>query len=183
MTTSRAAWRSDGGQAHAGFASRVLAFGIDLLITAALLLMATLSLQIIGIFFPIGKLVGRLAGVDPNGTYRPYVALLIAIAVFVAYNTFWWSMIEETPGKAALGLRVVRRDGKRMTVWRSIVRSLAYWISALPLFLGFLWILVDNERQGWHDKIANTCVVYARRPYPERDQSVRAMRHTEQAPA
>jgi uncharacterized RDD family membrane protein YckC len=27
-------------------------------------------------------------------------------------------------------------------------------------FLGFLWIFVDRRRQGWHDKIANTYVIY-----------------------
>jgi uncharacterized RDD family membrane protein YckC len=27
-------------------------------------------------------------------------------------------------------------------------------------FLGFLWILIDNRRQGWHDKMAGTCVIY-----------------------
>lgn len=179
MTTSSAARRSDLGQAHAGFVSRALAFWLDLLIVAALLLMATLSLQIVGIFFPIGKLVGRLAGIDPHGTYRPYVALVVAITVFVAYNTFWWSMIEETPGKAALGLRVVRTNGQRMTVWRSIVRSLAYWVSALPLFLGFLWILVDDKRQGWHDKLADTCVVYVRLSNPQRGQSGQTKRRIE----
>jgi len=181
MTTSSAARWSDVGQTHAGFASRALAFGIDLLIAATLLLVTSLSLQILGFFFPIGKLVSRLAGIDPNGTYRPYIAMVVAITVFVAYNTFWWSMIEETPGKAALGLRVVRTNGQRMTVWRSIVRSLAYWVSALPLFLGFLWILVDDERQGWHDKIADTCVVYARLSNPQRGQSGRTKRRIERA--
>jgi uncharacterized RDD family membrane protein YckC len=27
-------------------------------------------------------------------------------------------------------------------------------------FLGYLWILVDDRRQGWHDKLARTLVVY-----------------------
>jgi uncharacterized RDD family membrane protein YckC len=34
-------------------------------------------------------------------------------------------------------------------------------LAALPLYLGFLWSLVDNRRQGLHDKVAGTCVVYA----------------------
>jgi uncharacterized RDD family membrane protein YckC len=181
MKTSRTVGRSGLGQGHAGFASRTLAFGIDLLLVATLLLVASFSLQILGIFFPIGMFVARLAGIDPSGKYRPYIATVVAITVFVVYNTFWWCMIEETPGKAALGLRVVRTNGQPMTVWRSVIRSLAYWVSALPLFLGFLWILVDNERQGWHDKIADTCVVYARQSDARRGESGRTRRRIEHA--
>ncbi len=33
-------------------------------------------------------------------------------------------------------------------------------ITALPLFLGYLWVLVDDERQTWHDRLAKTIVVY-----------------------
>ena len=32
-------------------------------------------------------------------------------------------------------------------------------ISALVLSLGFLWILIDKENQGWHDKLMSTYVV------------------------
>jgi uncharacterized RDD family membrane protein YckC len=35
------------------------------------------------------------------------------------------------------------------------------FIAAFPLYLGFAWILVDNRRQGWQDKIGGTHVVYA----------------------
>ena len=34
-------------------------------------------------------------------------------------------------------------------------------ISAIALCLGFLWIAWDREKQGWHDKIADTHVVKA----------------------
>jgi uncharacterized RDD family membrane protein YckC len=33
------------------------------------------------------------------------------------------------------------------------------WISAVVFFLGYLWILFDPERQGWHDKLMSTWVV------------------------
>jgi uncharacterized RDD family membrane protein YckC len=32
-------------------------------------------------------------------------------------------------------------------------------ISGLILDLGYLWILIDENKQGWHDKIADTYVV------------------------
>jgi len=26
--------------------------------------------------------------------------------------------------------------------------------------LGFIWIGIDNRKQGWHDKLAGTLVIY-----------------------
>ncbi|MBX3651771.1 MAG: RDD family protein [Burkholderiales bacterium] len=34
-----------------------------------------------------------------------------------------------------------------------------YIASALPLFLGFIWVGIDKRKQGWHDKLAGTVVI------------------------
>jgi uncharacterized RDD family membrane protein YckC len=59
-----------------------------------------------------------------------------------------------------MGLRVVTIDGKPLTFGRAVVRMFGYFISTVPLYLGFAWVLIDNRRQGWHDKLARTCVIY-----------------------
>ncbi len=79
----------------------------------------------------------------------------------VGYFVASWVLIGQTPGQALLGLRVVRLDHRRMTVRRAFVRYLGYWLAAIPLCLGFVWIVVDPRRQGWNDKLAGTCVVYS----------------------
>ena len=66
----------------------------------------------------------------------------------------------QTPGKAVIGLRVVGTDGNRLTLIRAIIRTLGYTISAIPLFLGYFMILLDNRRQALHDKMANSYVIY-----------------------
>ena len=81
--------------------------------------------------------------------------------VFIAYCAFFWAMLGRTPGMALLGIRVVRHDGTPPGVVRSIVRALCYTLSAI-LLLGFAWSVVDRRRQGFHDKIARTFVVYDR---------------------
>jgi uncharacterized RDD family membrane protein YckC len=58
-----------------------------------------------------------------------------------------------------LGLRVVSVDGGPVTLWQAIRRVIGYLVSYI-LYLGYLWVLIDNHRQGWHDKIANTYVIY-----------------------
>jgi uncharacterized RDD family membrane protein YckC len=40
-----------------------------------------------------------------------------------------------------------------------VLRYIGYFLSALPLYLGFLWALWDRRHQGFHDKLAGTTVV------------------------
>jgi uncharacterized RDD family membrane protein YckC len=40
-----------------------------------------------------------------------------------------------------------------------IGRYFAYYLSTILLGLGFLWIIWDPKKQGWHDKLAGTVVV------------------------
>jgi uncharacterized RDD family membrane protein YckC len=152
---------------RAGFASRAIAFFLDLAIVDMLLLLAGWCAQLIGTYLPLGRLFIHVLGLGvASSTVHGLVALVVSLLVFALYSIVFWSMIGQTPGKAILGLRVVQTSGKRPTVGCSIVRFLAYWISALPLFLGFLWVFSDGQRQGWHDKIAHTCVTYVRKPRP-----------------
>jgi len=74
----------------------------------------------------------------------------------------WDAALVDMPklGKAIMGLRIVTTDGRDLKLRRSLLRLAGYWVSALPLGLGFLWPIVDPERRGFHDVIARTRVVY-----------------------
>jgi uncharacterized RDD family membrane protein YckC len=58
-----------------------------------------------------------------------------------------------------LGLQFVNRDGSPLGLVASLLRFVGYLVSTLVLMLGFLWIIWDKDKQGWHDKIAGTLVV------------------------
>jgi uncharacterized RDD family membrane protein YckC len=65
-----------------------------------------------------------------------------------------------TPGKRALGLRVVREDGRPAALGVMLVREwFGKTLSGLAFSLGLVWILLDRDRQGWHDKLVGTYVV------------------------
>lgn len=65
-----------------------------------------------------------------------------------------------TPGKYVLGMYVMKEDGRRADFLTMLVREwIGKFISGMFLSLGFLWILFDKERQGWHDKLVSTYVV------------------------
>jgi uncharacterized RDD family membrane protein YckC len=138
---------------YAGAISRAVAFGIDVaIISVTVLVVAALALTIEG-FFP-----GRIfAGVRLAITI---VTEMIGSVFAIAYPIAFWAVLGETPGDMLMGLRIVRTDGKPMNLRRALLRYVGCLLAALPLFLGFLWILVDDRRQGWHDKIAGTYVLY-----------------------
>ena len=77
------------------------------------------------------------------------------------FITVWfWTKFLGTPGKMALRLRVVdAQTGKAISTPKAIGRYLGYYVSMLPLFLGFIWIGIDKKKQGFHDKLAGTVVV------------------------
>jgi uncharacterized RDD family membrane protein YckC len=88
--------------------------------------------------------------------------LLVAAPLITAvYEVGFWRLRGQTPGKWLFGVRVVPLGGGTLSVPRALLRLLGYLGSALPFYLGFLWIL-GPERRGFHDRLARTEVVYTR---------------------
>ena len=77
----------------------------------------------------------------------------------VLYIILFWIWKGATPGKMALGLRIVQENGEKLGWGRAIGRYFAYFVSAFALCIGFLWIGFDSKKQGWHDKLAKTVVI------------------------
>lgn len=66
----------------------------------------------------------------------------------------------QTVGMGAMKIKLCRTDGTYPIGYtRGFLRWIGMQISALVFYLGFLWILIDKNKQGWHDKIAGTYVV------------------------
>lgn len=81
--------------------------------------------------------------------------LLPAIAIII-----FWIYRSATPGKMMLGLSIVdAKTGGKPTTGQFIGRYLGYYVSMIPLFLGFIWVGIDKRKQGWHDKLAGTVVI------------------------
>ena len=81
------------------------------------------------------------------------------LIVALAYFAGMWAWRGTTIGGIVLKLKVVRTDGRPLTFVVALVRGLAAAFSTVILFLGFLWIAWDKDKQGWHDKIAGTEVI------------------------
>jgi uncharacterized RDD family membrane protein YckC len=145
---------------YAGFVSRLFAFVLDVIILVVAITLITWLITFVEGLFNIEAFFG-------GNVISVIVTALLTFGVYIGYPLFFWTLTGQTPGMMLMGLRVVTTDGHYVSLGRSIRRLIGYVIAALPFFLGFFWILVDDRRQGWHDKIAGTCVVYTWHARPD----------------
>ena len=132
---------------YAGFWIRVAAFLID-------------SLVFVLVFsIPLTLIYGTdywTTEETVKGTWDVLITYFAPIFITV----WFWTKYLGTPGKMALRLRVVdAKTGEAISTRKAIGRYLCYYISALPLFLGFFWVGIDKQKQGFHDKLAGTVVI------------------------
>ncbi len=85
----------------------------------------------------------------------------LSVAIGLAYFTFLEGGASgQTLGKKAFSIRVIDREsGGPIGYGRAIVRYIGRIVSTIPVLLGYLWMLWDDEKQTWHDKFANSIVV------------------------
>lgn len=88
------------------------------------------------------------------------------IMVLAIYGAVMWKLRGTTVGGIVCDLHVVRLDGRPLDWETAIVRALGCFLSLFVVFLGFIWIAFDHNHQAWHDKIAGTVVVRAKRGAP-----------------
>lgn len=88
--------------------------------------------------------------------------IFIGYVVPVPIIAWFWIKKGATPGKMICGIRIVTEDGSPLTISKCLIRSIGYYISAIPACLGYLWATWDRRNQTWHDKMAKTLVVKSR---------------------
>ncbi len=141
---------------NAGFWRRYFAFSLD-----------GLLLSLVG--FGVAIISGAINNPEryTQLQLRP-IPLLLRTLYFVL---MWVNFNGQTIGKKVFGVRAVTVDNKPLGYGKAILRAVGYEISALPLFLGFLWVAWDKEKRGWHDKIAGTKVIVTD-PRPKTVQAI-----------
>ncbi|HRQ41519.1 MAG TPA: RDD family protein [Chloroflexota bacterium] len=157
---------------YAGFVSRFLAFALDQLVVLAIILVANTTVILILNFFQV-TFADVFTFSDDHSTLSQVLhilmvglTLVINVTFYVGYFIFFWMLVGQTPGKMLMGVRVVSENGRPLSLAQAVKRLIGYYISLIPFFLGFFWILVSDTRQGWHDKIAHTYVIYTWRATP-----------------
>jgi uncharacterized RDD family membrane protein YckC len=138
---------------YAGFVTRAIAFAIDI----ALIDLAAAFVAIV-----VGLGISAFELPDIVVTIAIAIGGLAFVAWFVGYFATFWSTTGQTPGARVMGVRVVcAGGGGPVRLGAAVVRLAGLALAALPLFAGFLLILVDDRRRGLQDRLARTVVVYA----------------------
>jgi uncharacterized RDD family membrane protein YckC len=142
---------------YGGFWIRVVAAIIDFFLMFA-------------VSFPVRLLSGSIVTVMGMNAQMPVHEMLvmrrvvrIAVALLLVFSyraTMESSKFQATLGKIAMRLKVTDVQGNRVSLGRAAGRYFAKYISALTLGLGYLMVGFDAQKQGLHDRIAGTLVLY-----------------------
>jgi len=141
------------GLSLAGFWVRFLGYLVDGILLGAVNLILSALLRT-----TTTSTVGGVTVTTTTGS----VALVevIDLIVGVAYFTWFWSSRGATLGQMLVGIRVVDADtGGPLKPSQALIRYIGYILSAIPIFIGFIWAAFDSRKQGWMDKLASTQVV------------------------
>lgn len=121
----------------------------------------------------VAGVIGAILGLGTPGSSEfqllntsNWVQTILSLAYFTYFHA---TAAGQSIGNKVCGIRVLDADtGGPIPYSRAFIRALMSIVSALPLFLGYLWMLWDSRKQTWHDKVANTLVVKAS-AYPPGD--------------
>jgi uncharacterized RDD family membrane protein YckC len=92
----------------------------------------------------------------PSGRTALAAGFLAFLATFVAYQWLFFRFGESTPGMMYAGIALCTLDDDNPTRPAMQRRVGALLLSALPLGMGLLWAVFDEDHLGWHDRISGT---------------------------
>jgi len=81
---------------------------------------------------------------------------IVAICVTLLYKFLWALSGGDTPGMAAVNLRLINFDGNRPSREERLLRAVVSIVSFASMGLGLLWCIFDEEKLTWHDHITKT---------------------------
>ncbi len=140
---------------YAGFWIRFLAYILDSIIIAIPLTLVYIILNFILVFiFSISEIAAFLI------TYVIFAVL--PIIVFLTYEFIMVGKKGATLGKMIVGAKITKDNGEEMDMGSSALRLLGKFINSFTLCIGFLMVGFTEKKQGLHDMIAKTYVIYKR---------------------
>lgn len=92
----------------------------------------------------------------PTGKPAMIAAALILVGFAALYQWLFFTYSESTPGMRYAKIALCTFDDENPDRKALQNRVGAMFLAALPLGLGFLWALFDDDRLGWHDRMTRT---------------------------
>ena len=133
----------------APLARRLAAILYDALLVVALIFIAT---------FPFLAFFG-----DATHGWRRHLLQAWIVAVTATYFVWFWTRGGQTLPMKTWHIRLTRVDGTRVNTARAIHRFVIALLGTAAFGAGFLWALVDRDRQFLHDRLSGTLLADARK--------------------
>ena len=148
---------SIGNLVYVGFRIRFLAFLLDSVAVMGLL-------YVVALFFPVPDVLDTVDITNREELMAILPVLLSRIGFDAVFSAIvfllFWNLIRSSLGKIVFRAYIVDSSGQKAGFFQLLIRYLGYFPSLACFGLGFIWIAFDSKKQGWHDKIAGTVVVY-----------------------
>src|SRR5436190_20903967 len=85
------------------------------------------------------------------GIYAAGFLLLVGV-----YFLLFMLSASQTPGMKMRHLIAVNREDTLLDPRTACLRGFGYFVSIVPLMLGFIWAVIDPEHLTWADKVSGT---------------------------
>ena len=132
----------------AGFWIRWVAFSVDALI---LIIPVTIVQLIIGVIFVS-------AGFSGSARLISEIIYTLVVWIYFATMTYYKSA---TLGKMLVGIQVKSETGGKLSSGKVVLReTIGKLLSTILIFIGYIMVAFTKNKQGLHDKIAKSIVVY-----------------------
>ncbi len=105
-----------------------------------------------GFLMLFGSLGGQFTLSKLSAAVYAATLAIVYLQYFALFTTFGGT----TPGMMLRGLQVVSFSGEPPTPRQMLLRSAGYMLSAGTFFLGFLWVMWDEDELTWHDRLSRT---------------------------
>jgi uncharacterized RDD family membrane protein YckC len=123
-----------------------------------------------------GSMSGPMSGLGATdysiSELSKWTVAILVVAMFVVFASYFvlfeWLWNGQTPGKRWMKLRVIREDGRPLTLWEAATRNLIRICDAAPGFVvpiysvGLITIFLSNRDQRLGDIFAGTVVIRER---------------------
>jgi uncharacterized RDD family membrane protein YckC len=83
-------------------------------------------------------------------------SVMAVVLIALLYTAMFYLLGDGTPGMKYANLRLASFNGKRSTRLQRLGRLAGLVLSVLPLCLGLVWFVFDDERLCWHDRLSRT---------------------------
>ena len=143
-----------GPYGYGGVLYRFVALIIDGIAVAVLSMVVTI---------PMSFLMLSMAQTSPEAALGlQIISQILSYALAITYDIFFIRKYDATPGKMAMGLKVLRADGQKLSKLRIFGRYFAEGLSAIILGIGYLMAAWDDEKRTLHDRLCDTRVIRTR---------------------